>query len=206
VSATIPRIRTSYTPTLVRIGVGGGVEARVEGNAFTRQSSTTGGVASVGWAPVSIGMKYQLPQSVGKPWLSIGVIGRAFPTSGSGDFRSSAVTGDVRLAADFDLGPSVSINPYIGFSRHETDGGKTRHAILGAVTITIALLSNLNAFVDTGYQSSADASRRAAVLVDGGIAYAVRDNVQLDVSVGRGVHGPVPGLFWSVGLSLLWDR
>ncbi len=50
-----------------------------------------------------------------------------FPAWGSGDFRASRVTGDVRLAVDFELPKALSLNPNVGVASYETEDGRLLH-------------------------------------------------------------------------------
>ena len=119
-------LRALFTPTLLRYGVTDKFELRVEGNGWERD--TFGGASTTGWNPFSIGAKYHFHDTP-----SLGIIARVFPKSGSGDFRSDAVTGDLRLAADMDLNEHWSINPNVGVA-FEDDGGRFT-AALAALTV-----------------------------------------------------------------------
>lgn len=198
------RTHTLFVPTLMRVGLGSRWESRVEGNTFTSvrtidaagQPSTTSG-----FAPLSGGIKFAIcDRSTPQHW-SLATIARAFPASGSGDFKTRHVTGDVRLVADWDLAPKLSLNPNVGVGRYEGPDGNTFVAALGAVTLNFQPTDRLNPFVDIGYQGAAgDAA--AFVIVDAGVAWIVRRDVQLDVSVGNGIGGDTPRPFVAIGISL----
>jgi hypothetical protein len=61
---------------------------------------------------------------------------------------------------------------------------------------------NLNPFIDFGIQAPEEKNGETSVVVDAGLAYIVDRDVQLDVSVGTGVHGQTPPQpFVSLGVS-----
>jgi hypothetical protein len=122
------------------------------------------------------------------------MIARVFPASGTGDFRTHHVTGDLRLAADWDFTqrPKLSLNPNIGLGYYEDDQGKTFAAGLFALTLNYAPSKKLNPFIDLGLLAPEEKDGRSAVVIDAGIAYIIGRNVQLDASIGTGIHGQTP--------------
>lgn len=186
-----------FVPTLFRIGINSRMEARVEGNTFTRISTfdpagETGHTS--GLAPISLGLKYHIQDSKGVRHPSLGAIIRVFPDSGTNDFRTHHVTGDVRLAADWDFAPQLklSLNPNIGIGRYEDNQGKTFAAGLFAVTLNYLPTKKLNPFIDMGLQSPEESDGKSSIIFDTGLAYIVGNNVQLDASIGTGAHGNTP--------------
>jgi hypothetical protein len=199
------REHTLFIPTLLRIGISNHLEARVEGNTFTRRTDfdlTDMTNHMAGLAPFSFGLKYQIEDSNGAGHPSIGAIVRLFPAWGTGDFSTHHVTGDLRLAADWDIAPKLSLNPNVGVAVYEDDQGKVFAAGLFAVTLNYLPSKKLNPFIDMGLQIPEEKGGKTAVIVDGGVAYIVGRNIQLDASVGTGAHGQTPPRpFVSVGVS-----
>lgn len=200
------RERLTYVPTLLRFGIDDHWEARIEGNVFgwQKQSDPVNGVAhSTGAMPVSVGVKYnfQASDDNGKP--GYGIIVRVFPHSGSDIFGTHRVTGDARLVADFPLSENWSLNPNIGVASDEDGDGRQYNTALLAATLGYAASKQLNVFVDTGMQSREQRHGGSQVIVDTGVAYALTSDVQLDASVGRGIHGATPPrVFASAGVSV----
>jgi Putative MetA-pathway of phenol degradation len=198
---------TFFVPTLLRFGFANRWEARVEGNTFTRVTTFVSGSKtdqSSGFAPTSIGLKYQFYNSSGDHQITLGTIVRVFPTWGSRDFHPQHTTGDIRLAADWNFAPQLklSLNPNVGVARYEDDQGKLFTAGLFAVTLNYLPTKRLNPFVDVGVQSPEVSEGLSSVIVDGGLAYAIERNIELDASVGtrvQGITGPQP--FLSFGIS-----
>jgi outer membrane putative beta-barrel porin/alpha-amylase len=186
------------TPLLLRYGLGDAFELRVETDGYQRASAA--GAATVdGWAPVSLGFKYRFAdESGGRP--AVGVIGRVFPRSGSGAFRSARTTGDLVLTADKSLGERWAVNPNVGIAWGDEDGRYT--ALLAALTVQYSVTPTVGVFVDTAWQRPEVPDGGSAGLVDAGGAWIVRHDTQLDLSFGWGAHGEtVPDWFWSAGLS-----
>lgn len=203
------RSRDLFVPTLLRIGLAGDWEIRAEGNTESRTTveSPAGNVTAMGFAPISIGAKYTFFDSRAEDHrVSTGVIARVFPPSGSGDFHANQTSWDLRLAADWDVSERWSLNPNVGVAREASSSGGTFGTALGALTVSFAPNAHWNAFADVGMQSAADAGAPASVVVDTGFAWVVGRNVQLDVSVGQGAHGPAPRPFVSAGISVRGGR
>jgi hypothetical protein len=141
-----PADRVWFLPTLLRIGLLNRLEARIEGNTWTAESGR--GQKEYGIAPISIGAAVVLHPGYG-------VIARAFPAWGSGDFRGRRVAGDVRLAMDFKLPKELSLNPNVGVASYATDDGRV-FAGLMALTLSYEPTTKVAWFVDTGVQFPED--------------------------------------------------
>jgi len=200
------REHTLFLPTLLRFGISSRWEARVESNTFTRTltlAPANPASPASGLGPVSFGFKYHIQDSKGVRHPSLGTIVRVFPASGSGDFHSNHVVADFRLAADWDFAPKFSLNPNLGVVRGEDDQGKTFPALLSAVTLSYAPTRKFSPFIDIGLQAPEVKKGETALIFDAGLAYIVGHNVQLDASVGNGVHGTTPPRpFLSAGFSI----
>jgi hypothetical protein len=195
--------RTSYVPALFRVGLGSGLEGRIETNTYVWEhtSDASGSVTTSGWPASSLGLKYRFVEATEIRRPSLAVIGRVFPASGSNGFGTTRLTSDARLVADVDLSAAWSLNPNVGLGRYE-GGGTAFTAALIAVTLTYAPAPHLSPFVDVAWQSPIDINGPSSLLIDAGLGYIVGRNIQLDVSAGYGVHGPAPKPFISFGVSL----
>ena len=202
------REHTFFAPTLLRFGINSQFEARIEGNTFTRVSTIVSAnpIDRVsGFAPVSLGFKYQFYNSNSDHQLSLGTIVRVFPTWGSNEFRTQHATGDIRLAADWQFAPKLSLNPNVGIARYEDDEGKLFTAGLFATTLNYLPTKKLNPFVDLGIQAPEMSDGQTAAILDGGLAYIIGQNLQVDASFGTRVHGETaPRPFLAFGISWRW--
>lgn len=170
------------TPLLLRYGVTGPFELRVEGNGYSSQS---------GWTPTSIGFKYHIAD---KP--SLGIIGRYFPA-----MRGERSSADLRLAADVDLSEKWSLNPNLGISTQDNGDGRFT-AALAALTLQYNVSKKFNVFVDGGLQAPEERGGSASLLLDTGAAWIVGNDLQLDVEAGWGARGQsVPNIFVGAGIS-----
>jgi hypothetical protein len=196
------REHTFFIPTLLRFGIHSRWEAHLEGNTFTRVTTSDSTAVTSGFAPVSLGFKYHIYDSKGCHQFSLGTIGRVFPPWGSKEFRPQHTTGDIRLAGDWDFGPKLSLNPNIGVGRYEDDQGQPFTAGLFAMTLNYLPKKRLNPFVDVGVQFPEAKHGAASAILDSGVALIVGQNLQLDASIGTKVHGDAgPHPFLAFGIS-----
>lgn len=198
------REHTLFIPSLLRFGIDSHWEVRVEGNTYSRvtsfQSTSTTDQTS-GFAPLSLGFKYHIYASNN---FSVGTIVRVFPAWGSKEFRTQHATGDIRLAADWNFAPhlKLSLNPNIGVSKYEDDQGRLFTAGLFAVTLNSNPTKKLNPFIDLGVQWPEVKNGQTSAILDGGLAYIIGSNLQVDAAVGTRVHGETgPRPFIGFGLS-----
>ncbi len=198
---------TSFVPTLLRMGLSDRWEVRFESNTLTRIDSSNATVVpdgTAGFAPVSLGVKFHIQDSAGLRQPSLGMIIRVFPASGSASFATTQLTGDLRLAADWDLTPRISLNPNVGLAVYQDERGGRFASGLFAMTLNyFNSAKTINPFLDVGVQTLETSGGGASSIVDGGLAYLPGRNWQIDVSAGKGVRGRTPpNLFVSLGISV----
>lgn len=187
--------RTTFIPTLLRYGIGKRWELRLEGNnysSFTQHDPDNGTTHASGFAPTSIGLKYNFIDASGTTRPSVGAIMRIFPPSGSGNFRTRVTTGDFRFVADWALSNEWSLNPNLGVGVYEDGANRIYHTGLLAMTLNFNPSKILNFFLDTGMQSQEEKNGKASVIVDTGAAYIIGRDIQLDFSIGTGAAGATP--------------
>ncbi|HEX7978856.1 MAG TPA: transporter [Gemmatimonadaceae bacterium] len=201
--------RLSIAPTLLRIGLSQWVEARLEGNTFTHErvsppdgSATT----SNGFSPLFLGAKIALYDPKQSGPLQVSTIVRIAPPSGTDDFKSDRTTADVRLVANWQFTPTLSLNPNVGYGAYEGSNGTLVNTALGALTLSYNPTPRWNPFVDVAYSSREDAGGTWAMVADAGVAYIIGCNLQLDFSAGQNLHGVTsPKPFVAVGISVRAD-
>jgi hypothetical protein len=193
--------RQTILPTLVRIGVADKWEARIESElyAWMRQPD---GTRQEAWAPFALGFKRQFREAEGgRP--SLGLIARLSPPSGSNRLRTRHTTGDVHLAAEWELGSHWSVNPNIGFGWDEDDEGRRFSTRLAAMTLAYKPAQRLELFVDFFVQDPEAHGAGSGVIYDAGFTYPVSRNFQMDFSVGvRGSGSELPRRFLAAGFSM----
>jgi hypothetical protein len=169
--------RLLSTPLLLRFGVLDNLELRVETDGYSSGDDASG------FAPIGVGFKYRFADNYG-------VIVGVSPPSGTSDFESEDTSGDVRLAADYAYGDKWAFNPNVGLAFEEDST-----SLLAALTVQYNVSETLNVFVDAGSSGS-------SVMLDGGVAWVLAPDTQLDAAIGWGAHGDVPDGFVAVG----WSR
>lgn len=200
--------RLQFAPLLLRFGIDSHLEFRVESNfvTFSRQTSVPNGTTKTdGFSPASFGVKWQFQEQkeTGKK-ASLGTIVRVYPASGSSDFKQNHTTGDIRLAADWDFTPNLSLNPNLGIGFYEDGNGETYTAGTLAMTLNYWNRAHkINPFLDFGLIAPEERNGHSSLIFDTGIAFILGPNVQLDFSVGTGSLGRTsPHPFISTGLSI----
>ena len=198
--------RRYFLPTLLRGGISDRWEVRVESNTLTQVDVRAAGAMNtrtLSLAPVSVGLKFQIQNSTSSRRPSVGTILRVFPASGTGTQHTNHATGDLRLAADWDVTSTLSLNPNVGVALYEDDRNHTFTAGLFALTLNVFnRAKTINPFVDLGVQTPEAPASASSVIVDSGVAYLPGRNIQIDVSGGDGAHGHTPPHpFFSLGMS-----
>ncbi|MEO8036764.1 MAG: transporter, partial [Acidobacteriota bacterium] len=131
--------RQLLTPSLFRYGVTDRFEARIESDAYQRLRivGPDSRATSTGWAPVAIGFKVHfVDEALDQHRPSMGLIVRFVPPSGTSDFRSDRASGDVRFAADYELG-KWSLNPNLGVAVGPDDENRNFVSALAFATLNL---------------------------------------------------------------------
>jgi hypothetical protein len=193
--------RKTFLPTLLRAGIGERLEGRLESDLHAWMRGPGGG-STEAYAPFSLGFKYRFLDAAGsRP--SLGAIVRVSPPSGSDALRTRHTTGDVRLAADWELSDRWSLNPNLGLAIDEDDAGQRFSARSIAATLAYRPVRRLELFGDFAAQSPEEKGGRTGAVCDAGAAYLVSPDVQVDASIGRRCAGSTAARgFLAVGLSV----
>lgn len=193
---------------LARVGVSGALEARVgfAGFQFTNQPVLGG---DEGLGDMELGFKYRLGAARG--WLpDVAVIAAVSVPTGADGVTSGRVDPTVLLTVSRPLSDRVSVGSNLGSSWTTTDDDQGGRTTLVDLTYTlsfgVALSDRVGTFAET-FGSLPAQEGDAAHHVDGGITLLVRDNLQLDVSVGRGIGGAgASDWFLGAGVSVRLPR
>lgn len=177
-------------PTLVRLGVSDSFELRLESDVLGFTSGDTD------WAPAAIGFKWRMRADETMP---LSVLVSVQPASGGGSLRADELEAGVRLVSDLDLGGGFSLTPNVGLSLAE--GGDP--VAVFAATVERAM-ENVALFID-GELSTGDGDTSA--IIDGGVAWLIGTETQLDLSGGVRVSGDAyPDYFIAAGISRRFVR
>lgn len=171
-------------PTLFRYGITNDFELRIESGVLGFTSGDSD------WAPVAVGFKWRLREEA----VPLSLLVSVQPPSGGGSLRADGLETSVRIVSDLDLGGGFSLTPNAGVSLVE--GGDPVAVFAASVERGTG---NAVPFID--FELSAGDGETSAI-VDGGIAWIVNANTQLDFSGGVRVSGSAyPDYFVGAGIS-----
>jgi hypothetical protein len=202
------KARARSTPTLLRIGLGHALEARVETDGFisARVTDQATGITTrdSGAADVALGLKWHMSdgdEKTGKPstaWLL-----HVDLDSGSSAFRGDGKRPSLRFVAEWDLPGETSIGVMPGLARDTDPNGKRFTAGILAVTASTELATHWRGFVELAGQRLASGSRGGNIATfDAGVTYQINNDMQVDLSFQRGLTRYTPdlgaGLGWSI--------
>lgn len=191
------------TPTLVRFGISENLELRVESDGPVRERSRADGAGASmterGYADASLGLKWHALDAEGnRPAMAL--LLHADLSSGSAAFRESGTRPSARLVAEWELPHDMSLGVMPGVAYEKANGGTT-YGILGVV-VGKAWNERLRSFVEV---SSPHLARRAHGGTEAsltlGSAYLIKQNLQVDAAVSRGLNRRTSDLSLTFGLS-----
>ncbi len=194
-------VRTHSLPGLLaRVGVAHALEARLGLPALQLASGAPAAAGRSGLGDAEVGFKYRLlAASRGMPDAAL--IGAVSVPTGSDAVTSGRVDPSVVLALSRAFSDRLSVGSNLGSSWTTTADGRGGRAARAHLTYTlsfaVALSDRIGMFAETfGTVPVQDGA--SAHAVDGGITWLVRDNLQLDLSGGRGIGGGA-GITWTLG-------
>jgi hypothetical protein len=171
-------------PLLLRYGLTDRIELRLESDTF--------GIAEDDndIAPVALGFKWRFRDGD----VPLSIIANVQPPSGGGILRTSEFETEARLVSDIALANDFSLTPNVGV--HFVEGGEATAVFAASLEHP---LGPLGAFIDF---ESRIADGDTSMIIDGGFAWVVRPDTQLDLSAGVDVTGDqYPDWFIGVGYS-----
>ena len=199
------RERSLFTPTLLRYGLCPRAELRLETDGFSHTSLSAGGTTrrTSGYSSLAPGVKFRLlepPEGSSRPTVSA-IVHVDLP-SGSSDFRSQRVLGSAKLAADWDLAPGWALGANLGTQLEEDDRGSVFASGILTASLVREFNEQLRTFLELTFQGPESAHGGRAVVLDGGFAYRLTPDMQLDLGVGTGLSGRTPASFFgTLGVS-----
>ncbi len=198
------KAKTWSTPTLLRIGMGEYLEARIETDGLLSQDLDGNGVAdsNSGFADTAVGLKWHVPGSEDSG-PSIGVLLHADLDSGSSDFRGDGVRPSLRIVAEWDLGDRMSLGIMPGIISDKDDQGERFTAgILGAV-VGYAINDCSRVFAEVAAEQIAPESHGGDVVnFNIGTAHLLSDDAQIDLAASFGLTDETPEWALTVGYSV----
>jgi hypothetical protein len=193
-------LRSTATPTLLRLGVSDSVELRVESDGLLHTWSEAAGSAR-GHADTSLGIKWHAADAQGNA-PSIGILVHADLPSGSAQFRGEGIRPSLRLVGEWELPADMSLGIMPGIASETTGDGRRFGSGIFGLVIGKAWNPRFRSFVEVSAPQVARARDGGSVVsFDAGMAYLLTDNCQFDTAVSRGLNRRTPDLSWTVGLS-----
>ncbi|HEX7019903.1 MAG TPA: transporter [Gemmatimonadaceae bacterium] len=196
----------TFGELLVRVGVSDRAELRADLGSYATGDGVGGSYQ--GFDDVGVGAKIRLADGGGarsaRPAVSL-LVGTTVP-SGARALRAPHAAPEVKLATDWTLhdGWSLTTNAVYALEPGDAPAGTPwLSASLGH-----DLTDQFSAYVE-GYAHGSDAAHRGTTaVVNGGFAYRITDDLQLDVRSGSRAYasiGPVRGsYFFGAGLAARW--
>ena len=125
----------------------------------------------------------------------------SFPTGGS-VATSDGVDPRGRLLLNWELGQRFSLDANLDLAgpTQGVDDSRRVFEVQPVLSLGMSMTKRLSAFVET-FSAFKDQSEQDEYSIDGGIAYLVHDDLQLDISAGAGLNDPAPDFFVSFGLA-----
>ena len=204
----LSRIEVRFSILRAILSLGHDLEARIETDGMIRarvtDDSTGITTRSSGFADVSLGLKWHSSdgdEKTGAPstaWLF-----HLDMNSGSAPFRGDGVRPSLRFVAEWELPGDTSIGVMPGLARDTDDNGRRFTAGILAVTVSTEIAPGWHAFVELAGQRLASRARGGNLAtLDGGVAYLISPDMQVDASFQRGITRNTPflglGLGWSI--------
>lgn len=205
---------TEVFGTLVRIGLVNKLELRVGVEGWIIDDI----LDSEGFGDSEIGIKYYLWDQEG--WLPQSAIlaGVCLPTAKStfeGDrfdphLQCSCRATSVRWAGSYTLNDylSAGINLAAAWEcEKDEDGDRHMNFVLPyTAALGIAVTNRLGGFIEFFGNAPVDPTGKPANLIDGGLTFLVKDNVQLDIAGGFGMTDAAEDWFVGTGVSYRFPK
>lgn len=201
----------SFPSTLVRYGLEPRIELRLGWDGYLDEKNEVGGIDTdtTGSGGTSLGAKLLLRDGEnGGPALAL-LASAALPT-GDRAFRGERLDPAARLIAAHTLSDRVGLGWNAGVAAQTAADGTgeldTHANGFYTVALGIGLTDRWGTFVEAFGEAPLSGPGGPAHSADAGLTYLVRDNVQLDVSIGTGLNDRADDLLLGVGLSFRLPR
>jgi len=187
----------SMFSTLLRYGVNQNFELRLATSLNMNNTETNGESTSlIGVSNIDVGMKLKMTDGDGlKPQIAF-LTSVIIPKSGSEDYSAEYLTPSMALAFAHELSKTFSLGYNIGAV---WNGLNAKPAAKYSIALAVALAKNFGGYIETyGYFPQ---DEQGVNILDFGLTYLIRHNLQVDASAGFGLSEVSPDYFVSTGIS-----
>lgn len=195
-------LRGNATPVQLRIGVGELWELRLASDG--RLSARDGAARERGWGDLSVGLKWHQQdgdEETLRPGL--GWVLRADLDTGSRAFRGQGTRPAVNFVAEWEFAGGYSLGVMPGLYVERNDEGRRYTGAVLAAVVGKSLNERAQVFAEVAGQQLASARNGGKVITfDVGATYRVRDDLQVDAALSRGLTKQSPDVQWTVGASV----
>lgn len=188
----------NYNNTVIRVGINSIFELRFGMSYLTsrsedKQDNSTSSFS--GFSPFSLGTSINLTQQ--KEWLpETYLVGYLVLPSGTDNFRNKYTTPSFMAVFANKINNRLYITNNVGVS-WSGDVPKATWAIISCLDIIIG--KNVGAFIES-YNYFPE-NNKTSFNCDAGLYYKLKQRVQVDFSVGRGISDNAPDYFFDVGIT-----
>ncbi|RKE02085.1 transporter [Marinifilum flexuosum] len=191
----------TFNSTLLRYGLVENIELRLGVQYLGFYYSMDGlDIDETGFGPLTLGAKFLLlEESEGNhPQLAL-LSTFSVPKSGASAFENENLGADIRLNADYTISDAMTLGGNLGVIWSGIEGQD--YAVwMYAAAIGLTLSDKLGAYAELyGFLPGEGKNDHRW---DGGLTYAVTEDLQLDFSTGVGLSKVSPDFFISLGLSI----
>ncbi|PXX98786.1 hypothetical protein DF185_15525 [Marinifilum breve] len=191
----------TFNSTLLRYGLVENIELRLGIQYLGFYYSTDGlDIDETGFGPLTLGAKFLLLEESKGNHPQLALLSTFFvPKSGASAFENENLGADIRLNADYSINDAMALGANLGVSWSGMEGQDYAVWMYAAV-IGLTLSDQIGAYAELyGFLPGEGKNDHRW---DGGLTYAVTENLQLDFSTGIGLSKVSPDFFISLGLSI----
>ena len=185
-------------PAVLRIGLVENFEFRISTGGFNRASTQDEMVNGIG-SP-TVGLKYRVRESESGPAMAF-LFHLELP-AGSVDFRPPEAVPSLLFSLDQALSDSWSMTTNFGVFIPSDENGERYNEVFYAVAFGKSLTDRSSFFLEFAGNTPQLTGLDTQTLVDGGFAWIWKPDIQLDISLARGLSGGSADWSVSGGIAL----
>jgi hypothetical protein len=196
--------------TLVRIGLGERFELRLGWEGWLEEEASLGALSATedGFGDAEIGAKFRLRQG-GGPSPAIALIAATSVPAGEESFSTERFDPSARFSLSHDLAGGIGLGYNLGVetaSRRRDHGHSTLATAIYTLAAGFPAGERWGLFAEVFGEVPMSEEGNPAHVVDGGVTYLLRPNLQLDLAAGAALSDDASDWFTGVGVSFRLPR